>query len=58
MRRPAGSAPRIEFGADYNPDRWPRAVWDDDVKIMQAAGVAVVSVAIFSRGRLQPDQES
>ena len=58
LRRPAGTTPRIAFGADYNPDQWPRRVWDEDVKIMRAAGVDVVSVAIFSWARLQPDEDS
>ena len=46
--------PRLEFGADYNPDQWPRAVWDDDVRAMREAGVTVVSLAIFSWARLEP----
>ena len=46
--------PRLEFGADYNPDQWPRPVWDDDVRAMREAGVTVVSLAIFSWARLEP----
>ncbi|MEU8243853.1 beta-galactosidase [Actinoplanes missouriensis] len=51
--RRAGEA-RLEFGADYNPEQWPRAVWDDDVRAMREAGVTIVSLAIFSWARLQP----
>ncbi|WP_051809615.1 beta-galactosidase [Actinoplanes subtropicus] len=51
--RRAGT-PRLEFGADYNPDQWPRAVWDDDVRHMREAGVTIVSLAIFSWARLEP----
>ncbi|WP_405639868.1 beta-galactosidase [Streptomyces sp. NBC_00019] len=46
--------PRLAFGADYNPEQWPREVWKEDVRLMQEAGVTVVSVAIFSWARLQP----
>lgn len=46
--------PRLAFGADYNPEQWPREVWEEDVRLMQEAGVTVVSVAIFSWARLQP----
>ncbi|PPH55836.1 beta-galactosidase [Rathayibacter sp. AY1E1] len=46
--------PRISFGADYNPDQWPREVWAEDVRLMQEAGVDVVSVAIFSWAKIQP----
>jgi len=51
--RRAGT-PRLEFGADYNPDQWPREVWDDDVRLMREAGVTIVSLAIFSWARLEP----
>jgi beta-galactosidase len=47
-------APRLEFGADYNPEQWPRHVWDEDVAAMRAAGVTVVSLAIFSWAKLEP----
>ncbi|MER6187434.1 beta-galactosidase [Streptomyces sp. NPDC001652] len=46
--------PRLAFGADYNPEQWPREVWEEDVRLMQEAGVTIVSVAIFSWARLQP----
>ncbi|MCO8269438.1 beta-galactosidase [Actinoplanes sp. TRM 88003] len=45
--------PRLEYGADYNPEQWPREVWDDDVRAMREAGVTIVSLAIFSWARLE-----
>ncbi|MCY1140996.1 beta-galactosidase [Actinoplanes sp. Pm04-4] len=45
--------PRIEYGADYNPEQWPRETWDEDVRAMREAGVTVVSLAIFSWARLE-----
>jgi beta-galactosidase len=48
--------PRLAFGADYNPDQWPREVWDQDVALMREAGVNIVSLAIFSWARLEPVQ--
>ncbi|MGJ5893319.1 beta-galactosidase [Streptomyces niveiscabiei] len=51
-------APRFSYGADYNPEQWPREVWEEDIRLMQAAGVNVVSVAIFSWARLQPGPDS
>jgi beta-galactosidase len=51
--RRAGEA-RLEFGADYNPEQWPREVWDDDVRAMREAGVTIVSLAIFSWARIEP----
>ncbi|MBU2665145.1 beta-galactosidase [Actinoplanes bogorensis] len=46
--------PRLEYGADYNPEQWPREVWDDDVRAMREAGVTIVSLAIFSWAKLEP----
>ncbi|SHN18138.1 beta-galactosidase [Gracilibacillus kekensis] len=40
--------PHIAFGGDYNPEQWDEQVWLEDAKLMQEAGVNLVSVAIFS----------
>ncbi|MEW2635127.1 beta-galactosidase [Streptomyces sp. NPDC048389] len=48
---------RIAYGADYNPDQWPREVWDEDVRLMREAGVNIVSLAIFSWARVQPAED-
>ncbi|MFT4210788.1 MAG: beta-galactosidase, partial [Microbacterium sp.] len=44
----------VRFGGDYNPEQWPREVWDEDVALMQRAGVTSASVGIFSWARLEP----
>ncbi|MET7684575.1 beta-galactosidase [Streptomyces sp. NPDC005423] len=46
--------PRLAYGADYNPEQWPREVWEEDIRLMREAGVTVVSLAIFSWARIQP----
>lgn len=45
---------RILFGGDYNPEQWPREVWDDDIALMQAAGVNTATVGVFSWSQLEP----
>jgi beta-galactosidase len=50
--------PRLAYGADYNPEQWPREVWEEDVRLMREAGVTVVSVAIFSWARIQPGPDT
>lgn len=40
--------PHIAFGGDYNPEQWGEKVWLEDAKLMQEAGVNLVSIAIFS----------
>ncbi|MFD3610924.1 beta-galactosidase [Streptomyces atroolivaceus] len=55
---PDGEAvPCLAFGADYNPEQWPREVWEEDVRLMREAGVNIVSLAIFSWARIQPSRE-
>ncbi|KQQ28939.1 beta-galactosidase [Frondihabitans sp. Leaf304] len=44
----------IAFGGDYNPEQWPREVWDDDIRLMREAGVNLVSIGIFSWVLLEP----
>ena len=46
--------PRFYFGGDYNPDQWPEEIWLEDVKLMQEAGVNLVSLGIFSWAKLEP----
>lgn len=52
----AGHQPRIWYGGDYNPEQWPREVWDEDVRLMKEAHVSIVSLAIFSWARLEPEE--
>lgn len=47
-------AGRMRYGADYNPEQWPREVWRDDMRLMREAGVNIVSLAIFSWAHLEP----
>jgi beta-galactosidase len=44
----------LVYGCDYNPEQWPREVWHEDVALMQAAGVNLVTVGVFSWAMLEP----
>src|SRR5690606_18460901 len=44
----------IVYGGDYNPEQWPREVWDHDVVLMRQAGVTMVSIGVFSWGLVEP----
>jgi len=44
----------LAYGGDYNPEQWPESVWSEDARLMQEAGVNLVSVGIFSWSRIQP----
>ncbi|MDN4482571.1 beta-galactosidase [Demequina lignilytica] len=45
---------RLWYGGDYNPEQWPREVWDDDMRLMSRAGVTVATIGVFSWARLEP----
>jgi len=42
------------YGCDYNPEQWPREVWHEDVALMRAAAVNLVTVGVFSWALLEP----
>jgi len=42
------------YGGDYNPDQWPEETWLEDARLMQEAGVNLVSLGIFSWAKLEP----
>ena len=46
----------IAYGGDYNPEQWPREVWEQDMALMKQAGVNLVSVGIFSWALLEPSE--
>lgn len=45
----------VLYGGDWNPEQWTPDVWREDVALMQAAGVTLVSVGIFSWATLEPE---
>lgn len=45
---------KLHFGGDYNPEQWPKEVWQEDIRLMQKAGVNLVSLGIFSWANLEP----
>jgi beta-galactosidase len=51
--RPVG---RLFYGGDYNPEQWPREVWDEDVRLMREAGVNLVTIGIFAWAHLEPTE--
>lgn len=46
--------PHIIYGGDYNPEQWTPDIWQEDVHLMQEAGVNLVSLGIFSWTKLEP----
>jgi beta-galactosidase len=46
--------PRLAFGGDYSPEQWPVTTQVEDIELMRAAGVDLVTVGVFSWALLQP----
>ncbi len=57
--------PGILYGGDYNPEQWLapedgniNPVWQEDLRLMQKAGVNLVTLGVFSWASLQPAEDS
>lgn len=53
--RPRWSPDRLVFGADYNPEQWPEAIWRDDIALMAQAKVNTVTLGVFSWVFVEPE---
>jgi len=42
------------LGVAWYPEQWPESVWDQDLELMQAAGVRMVRVGEFAWSSLEP----
>ena len=55
MKIPFG---RILYGGDYNPNQWPRDIWDEDMRLFKQAGINSATINVFSWAKIQPDEET
>jgi len=46
--------PHVIYGGDYNPEQWSPEVWQEDARLMQEAGVNLISLGIFSWAKMEP----
>ena len=44
----------ILYGGDYNPEQWPRSVWEDDYAGFDQARINTLTVNVFSWAALEP----
>ncbi len=49
--------PKVWYGGDYNPDQWPREVWEEDMRLFKLAHIDVATLPVFSWAKLQPEEE-
>ncbi len=45
------------YGGDYNPEQWPREIWQEDMRMFNLAGINSATVNVFSWAKLQPSEE-
>ncbi|MEW2805598.1 beta-galactosidase [Streptomyces massasporeus] len=45
---------KIRYGGDYNPEQWPREVWDEDQRLFTRAGIDTLTVGVFAWSVTQP----
>ncbi len=49
---------RILYGGDYNPNQWPREIWDEDMRLFKKANINSATINVFSWAKLQPNEET
>jgi beta-galactosidase len=47
----------VRYGGDYNPEQWPRDVWDEDYKAFDLAGITTLTLGVFAWAHLQPAED-
>ncbi len=48
---------KIAYGGDYNPEQWPREVWQEDMRLFKLAHIDTVTLNVFSWAAIQPSEE-
>ena len=48
--------PSILLGTAWYPEQWPESRWDQDLMLMQQAGVHMVRVGEFAWSRMEPEE--
>ncbi|MDR1836276.1 MAG: beta-galactosidase, partial [Treponema sp.] len=53
----AGKIDKVLYGGDYNPEQWPKEIWRDDMRLLDLAGIDILTVNVFSWALLQPCED-
>ncbi len=49
---------RMLYGGDYNPNQWPREVWNEDMRMFRDAHINSATINVFSWAKLQPNENT
>ncbi|GIE30325.1 beta-galactosidase [Actinoplanes italicus] len=45
---------KIRYGGDYNPEQWPKEVWEEDHRLFDEARIDTLTVGVFTWALTQP----
>ena len=48
--------PQLYMGVAWYPEQWPEAQWDQDLDLMQKAGINVIRIGEFAWSRMEPEE--
>ncbi|WAP51513.1 beta-galactosidase [Arthrobacter sp. ATA002] len=54
---PVPSHSKILYGGDYNPEQWPRTVWEEDHAAFDLAGIDTVTLGVFDWALISRGEE-
>lgn len=49
---------KVRYGGDYNPEQWPRPVWEQDYEIFDTASIDTLTIGVFAWAHVQPDEHT
>jgi len=47
---------RILYGGDYNPNQWPKEIWQEDMNLFKKANINSATINVFSWSKIQPSE--
>jgi len=47
---------KILYGGDYNPNQWPKEIWEEDMRFFQKAHINSATINVFSWAKIQPSE--
>ena len=49
---------RILYGGDYNPNQWPKEIWEQDMVYFKDAHINSATINVFSWAKIQPAEDT
>ncbi|MDD3197836.1 MAG: beta-galactosidase [Eubacteriales bacterium] len=49
---------KMLYGGDYNPNQWPREIWQEDMHLFKQANINSTTINVFSWAKIQPSEDT